>query len=102
MKWMSQAADEKILKKSTRLRDGATDILIKLVDPKTRNSIELSQRNEDTQRVLFLAQIQGLQVEHNIIAVKGMWLLMPKSVNNTLNKSSKLWETPSQPSRRSQ
>jgi hypothetical protein len=35
------------------------------VDPKTWNRIELSQRNEDTQRVLSLAQIQGLQVKYN-------------------------------------
>jgi hypothetical protein len=42
------------------------DILMRPVDPKTQNIIELSQRNEDTQRVLSLAQIQGLQVERNI------------------------------------
>ena len=39
------------------------DISMRPVDPKTQNMIELSQQNEDTQRVLSLAPIQGLQVK---------------------------------------
>ena len=40
------------------------NISMRPVDPKTQNMIELSQQNKDTQRVLFLAPIQGLQIEH--------------------------------------
>ena len=40
------------------------DILMRPVDPKTWNMIELSQWNGDTQRILSLAPIQGLQVKH--------------------------------------
>ena len=46
-------------KKTTHLRDGTIDISMRPVDPKTWNMIELSQQNEDTQRVLSLAPIQG-------------------------------------------